>query len=99
MTFQSIRKIIPTTIQKAGITRQVTAVRVLEVARESITRLWGEEKAAFVQPVSFAEGTLKLAARAPAAAQELRVWETRLQNEINRALGSRVVVTLRFVYN
>lgn len=97
MSFQSIRKIIPKAIQDAGITRQVTSVRVLDEASAALRRLWGGEKASFVVPVSFGEGVLKLSTRAPAAMQELRVWETRLQNEINRSLGSRVVRSLQFV--
>lgn len=97
MSFLPIRKIIPKALQDAGITRQVTSVRVLEESSAVLRRLWGEEKASFVQPVSFGEGVLKLSTRAPAAMQELRVWEVRLQNEINRSLGSRVIVSMRFV--
>lgn len=97
MAFQSIRRILPQAVQKAGWSEPVTAVRVLEEAKASLARLWGDERAAFVVPLSFHAGTLKLQARAPSAMQELRLAETRLQNEINRALGEKKVIRLLFV--
>lgn len=97
MTFQPIRRILPHAIHGAGISRQVTAARVIEEAARSINALWGEEKAAYIQFISFAEGVLKLHATAPAALQEFKREEIAFQNELNRRLGSRVV--LRMVYS
>ncbi len=97
MAFQSIRRILPGAIRSAGITRQVTAARVIEVARQSVVRLWGEERAAYVEPLAFQEGELKIAGLAPAALQELEVDRVRIQNEINRALDAKAVHRLRFV--
>jgi len=94
MTFQPIRRILPKAIQDAGIQQQVTAARVLAEAEQVIRRVWGEEKAAYVKAISFADGQLKLRASAPAAVQELTMQESRLLNEINRALGSKTVTRL-----
>ena len=91
MSFQPIKRILPKAMQDAGIQRQVTSARVLEEAKLAVIRLWGEEKAAYIHAVSFGEGTLKLQALAPAALQELKMWETRLLNEVNRALGSKTI--------
>ena len=91
MPFEPIRRILPRAIQDAGISRQVTAARIIEETQDVIRALWGDEKARYVEVVSFHEGVLKIAATAPAALQELKIWEVRLQNEINRRLGYKVV--------
>ena len=94
MSFQSINRILPSAIEQAGLKRQMDAVRVLEVARELLCRLWGEERASFVQWVSFSEGGLKIESRSAPAVQELKLMETRFMNDLNRQLGSRVVRSL-----
>jgi len=91
MSFEPIRRILPKAISEAGITRQVNAARILEEAQAVVQAYWGEEKAAFVEVVSFQEGVLKLQATAPTALQELKLWEIRIQNELNRRLGSKIV--------
>jgi hypothetical protein len=91
MSFLPIRRILPKAIQAAGIQQQVTSVRVLAEASSALQRLWGEERSMYAHPVSFHDGVLKIEATAPAALQELRVTELRLQNELNRLLGSKTV--------
>jgi hypothetical protein len=95
MPFHSIRRILPSAIRGAGIERQVTAVQVVQEAQAALVRLWGEEKAAYVQAQSFHEGVLKMKALAPAALQELKMIAPRLKNEINRGLGSHTVKDMR----
>ncbi len=97
MSFEPIKRILPIAIRMAGIGRQVTAVRVVETAKETLVALWGEEKAAFVEPLSFSGGTLRISTGSGSALQELKLWEIRLLNEINRRLGSKSVVALQFV--
>lgn len=98
MAFQPIRRILPGAVQKAGISRQVEATRVLEISKECLARLWDEEKASHVDAVSFAAGELRLLSHVPAAVQELRMWDVRLRNEINRQLGGKIVHTLRIMH-
>lgn len=94
MPFEPVSRILPKAIQKAGISRQVTAARVLEEWATVLKQLWGEEKAAHIEGVSLANGTLKLRSRSGVAAQELKIWEARLVNQLNRELGSRIVEKL-----
>ena len=96
-SFQPIRTILPQAIQQAGIGRQVTAARVVQEAQEAIHRLWGEERARYITIVSFKEGMIKISATAPAAAQEIKSVVVQLQNEINRALGSKIVQQIQVV--
>lgn len=67
---------------------------MLESAATVLRALWGEKKAAYITPVSFAEGVLKLASSSASALQQLRVDETRILNEVNRQLGARSVMRL-----
>jgi hypothetical protein len=94
MSFEPIRKILPKAIAEVGISRQVKVAQVLDVAGAMFLQVWGEERAAFVKPVSFLEGTLKVRTLAPIAAQELKMQEATLVNELNRRLGARVIFRL-----
>ncbi len=91
MPFQPIGSILSRAIRKAGITEQVTAAQVLEETKKTLQRLWGEEKAAWIEPLSFREGLLRVRSLSAAATQEWKMTEIRILNEVNRVLGSRIV--------
>ena len=95
MAFQSIKRILPGAIREVGLETQVTTVQVLQTAQEVLRRLWGEEQAACVTTKSFVDGVLRLQTAVPAAAQQLRVQEVPLMNEINRALGGKKVIKIQ----
>lgn len=97
MSFEPISRYLPRAIQNAGIVKQVTAAQVLEKTKKLIERLWGGEKSGYTQVISFSDGTLKIQAKAPAAAQELKLWQTRLINDLNRELGSKMVRSLQVI--
>ncbi len=98
MSFKSIGGIQSESLQKfAGLRRNVDAVRVMEVAMTVLTNLWGEEKARLVRGVSFSEGELKLATGASIVVGELKLIDVRFRNEINRALGRKIVERLKIV--
>jgi hypothetical protein len=67
---------------------------VLEHAVAAVLGLWGEERARFVTPVSFADGALKFESISAVAMQQVRVDEVRILNEINRRCGSRRVTRI-----
>jgi hypothetical protein len=91
MSLEPIRRFLPGAIRSAGISEQATTARVIYESQQAIVRLWGEEKAAYLRIVSFSEGTLKIASSSGAALQELNMQRVRIQNEINRTLGTKVV--------
>ncbi|MFO0764426.1 MAG: DciA family protein [Patescibacteria group bacterium] len=94
MAWQPIRRILPGAIANREVAKKVEATRVLQMAHMCLVQLWGEEKASYVQFQSFAEGQLTAYASAPAAAQELRMTEMRLRNEVNRMVGMKAVLSL-----
>lgn len=91
MPLEPIRRILPQAVRSAGISEQVNAARVLHEAHQVVVRLWGEEKAPYIQGISFKEGVLKMGSSAPAALQEIKLQGVRVQNEINRGLGAKIV--------
>lgn len=94
MAFQPIRRLIPAAIRQAGIEEQVSSVRVLTLAKDTLERFWGQEKAQYIEWISYREGTIRIRAHAPAARQELKAWEIRFLNELNRALGAKRVTKI-----
>ncbi len=94
MAFLPIRRILPSAIRESGIESQVSAIRILEEAKASLVRLWGPEQAAFVEPVSYAEGTLNVEIHSPSAAHALTALQSRWVNEMNRALGAKKIVKI-----
>lgn len=97
MPLEPIRRILPGAIRFAGISEQATAARVIYETQQTLRRLWGEEKAEYVRVVSFSQGVLKLSSTSGAALQELNMQRVRIQNEINRALGSKVITRIVYV--
>lgn len=91
MPLEPIRRILPHAVRSAGISEQVTAARVIYEAEQALLRVWGAEKAVYIRVISFQEGTLKLGSSSGAALQELKTQHVRIQNEINRALGTKTI--------
>jgi len=91
MSFDSLKRIITAKAVADPKMRDLQIARIFEIARLVLDKVWGPERAAYVAPLSFREGTLKLETTSPSAMQQLKLDEPRLKNEINRQLGSLVV--------
>lgn len=94
MGFESIKRLLPSTVQSHGILKQVESRQVVERAGTVLLALWGEDRAKGVTVVSFKDGTLKLQSTSAPALQHLKLEETKILNALNRDLGSRVVLKL-----
>ena len=92
MSFEPIKRILTRSIQSAPISKELQIARVFDAWSLVLRQLWGEEKAAYIVPVSFKEGVLKVSSTSPAAKQQLNVEMVRLKNEVNRYLSEKVVV-------
>lgn len=91
---QSLKKIIPQVMAAHGLTQPLRARRVVAAAALVLEKLWGPERAAYIEPLSFKEGLLKMQSASAAALQQLRIEETRFVNELNRHLGERAVLKI-----
>ncbi len=95
MALEPIKRLIPSSMQNAGWKPQIDAMMILDISNKVLLGLWGEEKAKRISFLSVKEGCLKASSTSGAAIQELKLMEVRLLNEINRALGSKKVHSLK----
>ena len=91
MSFESLRHIVSRTVRNPQTTKDLQVARIFDIAKKVLQKIWGEERAAFVSPVSFKEGVLKCEVTAPAAKQQMALDLPRIKNEINRQLGDQIV--------
>lgn len=94
MSFEPLRHILSRSIRTTAASTDLQIARVFDVSRTVLTKLWGEERAAYVRPVSFREGVLKLETVSPSAKQQLGVDLMRLKNEMNRLLDRQVITSI-----
>ncbi len=97
MSFEPFRHILSRAISKQQVSPALQIARVFDVARTVLAKLWGEEQAVYVSPVSFHEGTLKLQTASASAKQQLGIDTLRVQNEINRVIGQKVVQRIAII--
>jgi hypothetical protein len=97
MAFERLSRVLPGTIRHAGIEKQVTTVQVVTEAAHILKQLWGPEKAAYLQVLSFSEGVLRIKALAPSAQQEAKMQAVEWQNAINHRLGGKKIHQLLIV--
>jgi hypothetical protein len=93
--FQSIKRIIPQSLHSSGIDAQVSASVVVTEAKKALERLWGMERASYIEPLSFIAGTLFVRMNSPSAAQAVRTIEIQWMNEVNRVIGQRKVMKIQ----
>ncbi len=94
MSFEPIRRVLQRSVQSAPIAKELQIARVFEAWQNVIVAVWGSERAAFLTPVSFRDGTLAVETTSASAQQQLRVDDTRLKNEVNRYLSERVLLKI-----
>jgi len=92
--FQSIKRIIPDSLKQVGLEEKISAALVLDEAKKTLIRLWDEDRASFVEPISFTNGELHVRVTSPSALALLRTEAMPWMNEINRVLGGRKVLRI-----
>jgi hypothetical protein len=91
MSFESLRRIVSRAVDRSPISKDLQIARVSEAFRIVLDRLWGSERASLITFVSLREGILKCESTSPAAKQQMSVENVRIQNEVNRQLGDKVI--------
>ncbi len=77
-------------LNKAGITRQIDAVRVCERWEKVISGIFGKQVTGKSQALHFKNGTLTVAVLSPVLAQEFRFKEEEILKEINEGRKDKV---------
>ncbi|MFA5076394.1 MAG: DUF721 domain-containing protein [Patescibacteria group bacterium] len=94
---ESIKRILPQVIKKAGISRQVEAVLVLEAFSVVVKKILGENVTKRIKPLHLKNRTLTVACLSSVLAQELQLNQQQVIQAINRKFSQTVVEKLRFL--
>lgn len=97
MAFDSIKRIMPKAIEAMHITPQMEAVRILQLFGPVLASFWDETRAAYLEPVSFSHGALRLRVKSGVAKQEFKLIEVEVQNALNRQLGGKYIKTFELL--
>jgi predicted nucleic acid-binding Zn ribbon protein len=97
MSFSSFKNILSSKAVHDPKMRDLQVAQVFAASKQVLEALWGQEKAAYVSPMSFREGALKFETSSPAAKQQLQADLPRLRNEINRQLGRLAIRSIAVV--
>ena len=96
MSFQSLKKVLTQKYRHSPLMKGVTAALVCEEFSASIKRRWGEEVARHCQPKYLQDKILTIQCSSTVLAQEVRLREEEIIQEINEKFGSQTVRSLRF---
>lgn len=88
---ERVDKIIGRSLAKRGLGKATSGALVCFYAKE-----WGNGR---LEPISFAEGVLKVSVCSSPAAAELQIREIELAEFINAKIGRRLVKRLRIIIN
>lgn len=78
-------------VRKVGVGSTVEAAGILELCKKSLEELFGEDTAKEIRPLFFRHNTITIRASSPVIAQEVKLREHELVNNINQKLGKEEV--------
>jgi len=94
--FSSIEKHLKTSINKAGISKQVEAAVICELWKEVVDSIFGKKVASRSQAVMFKNGILTVSVLNSILAQEFKFNEEKIKNNINKKVKCNAVKKIRF---
>lgn len=89
MSFTSLKDLLPQAVRHAGVDASVSAAKVVDIAQSTAATLFPLEQRRFIHPVSFVDGTLRVAISAPSAAHVIRIRGMKWIEEMNRVIGMK----------
>lgn len=97
MAFQKVGAILPKTVKRAGISRQIEASMICEAVDKEIRRIFGEELGRQARALYFKDNWLTLAVLSSVLAQEIRFREGEILTFLNERFGQGTVERLRYL--
>lgn len=88
MGFEPLKRILHRSLSSSSSRNAIEVARIFFIWDEVLREQWGKEKAAYVHPVSFREGVLKVTTASSAAKHMLEIDKNRLKQDVNRRIGS-----------
>jgi predicted nucleic acid-binding Zn ribbon protein len=94
---ESIKKILPKSIKKAGITKQVQAAMVTDYFTEAVAEVLGVTIAKKAKALYLKDKILMVACLSSVLAQELQLNQRKIINRINKNFDKVIVEKLSFI--
>lgn len=92
-----LKDLLPASIQKAGITKQVNAARVCNEFNALLGEVLGEKVAKKAKAMYVKNGTLTIAVMSSVIGQEIKLHERELLEKLQKNVGEKTVESLRFL--
>lgn len=96
MTFKSLKDDLTKRVQQTGISEEVEASLVLEKVTSVLKRLFGDDVDKKMKPLYVKRGVLTVSCLSSVAAQELKLHEREIIQDVNTHFGKSVVDRVRF---
>ncbi|MDO8626367.1 MAG: DciA family protein [Candidatus Magasanikbacteria bacterium] len=97
MSFLTIRKILEDRSQgQRPLARQVTAALVVEKANQILENYFPKLIPDYLNIICFKNSVLLVGVASPAVAAEIRLKKKQILNELEQALGTRIVLDIKF---
>lgn len=96
MPFESIGNILNKSIKKKSFSRGVKAALVIEKFHKVIKNIWGKNILEQVKALYLKDKKLTIACVSSVAAQEIRLRESEILEELNKEFGQGAVEKLRY---
>jgi predicted nucleic acid-binding Zn ribbon protein len=97
MSFIKLEEILPKSIKKAGIKKQVESAKILEEFNEVASRVFGPRVMKKIKPLYLRNGNLTITCLSSVLAEKLKAKEEKVLQELNRPYKKRIVERLRFL--
>jgi hypothetical protein len=97
MPFIKIEKLLPKSVKKAGIKKQLDSAKILADFGEIGSQVFGPEAIKKIKPLYIKDGTLTITCLSSVLAQKLKAQEKRLIWELNRPYHRKIIERLRFL--
>ncbi len=90
------RKLLYSALQRANITKQIDATRILEFVVQLLAKRWGDKIKNKAKPLYVKNGQLVIAVLSSVLANEIRLQQHRIIQEINKEFGKNTVTKISF---
>ncbi|MFA5318266.1 MAG: DUF721 domain-containing protein [Patescibacteria group bacterium] len=95
--FQGIKNLLPQSIQRAGITRQIGANLILHKYEQAAREILGKEISRQTKAMYLKNNILSVACLSSLIMQELQYREKEIIEQINKNMGANIVKKLNYL--
>ena len=95
--FKEVKFIIPKSLSRAGITKQVQSKGILKLIEAEINKIIGKDLGGKLKPLQIKNKNMAIACLSDKAAQKLKVSEKDLINNINKIAEKEIVTKIKYL--